>query len=150
MVMHALAAGKHVINANTFAPDIAGAKAMREAQQAAGVVGMIEAQFQWLPQFRQMKAMIADGALGDLIGVELRCHFPLIRDGDALFPFVTRPGYTTNYNWLGMAGEDRKSPRNPGGPCLHALLFLFGVVASVSASLGPRLPYRPPPGGLLG
>src|SRR3546814_18752257 len=66
------------------------------------VVGMIEAQFQWLPQFRQMKAMIADGALGDLIGVELRCHFPLIRDGDALFPFVTRPGYTTNYNWLGM------------------------------------------------
>src|SRR3546814_11544250 len=72
MVMHALAAGKHVINANPFAPDIAGAKAMREAQQAAGVVGMIEAQFQWLPQFRQMKAMIADGALGDLIGVELR------------------------------------------------------------------------------
>src|SRR3546814_12853219 len=106
MVMHALAAGKHVINANPFAPDIAGAKAMREAQQAAGVVGMIEAQFQWLPQFRQMKAMIADGALGDLIGVELRCHFPLIRDGDALFPFVTgralRPT-TTGSAWRGRA-----------------------------------------------
>src|SRR3546814_1670805 len=91
---------------------------------------MIEAQYQWLPQFRQMKAMIADGALGDLIGVELRCHFPLIRDGDALFPFVTRPGYTTNYNWLGMAGEGASALRNLGGHCLHAILYLFGEVRS--------------------
>src|SRR3546814_13462117 len=58
MVMHALAAGKHVINANPFAPDIAGAKAMREAQQAAGVVGMIEATFQWLPQFRSAERRV--------------------------------------------------------------------------------------------
>src|SRR3546814_20214770 len=86
-----------------------------------------------------MKAMIADGALGDLIGVELRCHFPLIRDGDALFPFVTRPGYTTNYNWLGMAGEGASALRNLGGHCLHALLYLFGEVESVSATLGRGL-----------
>lgn len=135
MVMHALAAGKHVINANPFAPDIAGAQAIRAAQQAAGVVGMVEAQFQWLPQFRQMKAMIEDGALGDLIGVELRCHFPLICDGEAIFPFVTRPGYTTNYNWLGMAGEGASALRNLGGHCLHALIYLFGAVDSVSATL---------------
>lgn len=135
MVMHALAAGKHVINANPFAPDIAAARAIRAAQQAAGVVGMVEAQFQWLPQFRQMKALIKDGALGDLIGVELRCHFPLIRDGDAVFPFVTRPGYTSNYNWLGMTGEGASALRNLGGHCLHALIYLFGDVASVSATL---------------
>src|SRR3546814_10660334 len=96
---------------------------MREAQQAAGVVGMIEAQFQWLPQFRQMKAMIADGALGDLIGVELRCHFPLIRDGDALCTFVTRPGYTTKYNWLGMEGEGASAMRHLGGHGLSPTLY---------------------------
>lgn len=135
MVMHALAAGKHVINANPFAPDLAGAQALCAAQRSAGVVGMVEAQFQWLPQFRQMKAMIDDGALGKLIGVELRCHFPLIRDGEALFPFVTRPGYTTNYNWLGKAGEGASALRNLGGHCLHALLYLFGDVTSVSATL---------------
>lgn len=139
MVMHALAVGKHVINANPFAPDIAGAKAIRAAQRAAGVVGMVEAQFQWLPQFRQMKAMIEAGALGDLIGVELRCHFPLIRDGDAVFPFVTRPGYTSNYNWLGMAGEGASALRNLGGHCLHALLYLFGDVESVSATFSRGL-----------
>src|SRR3546814_20757068 len=86
-----------------------------------------------------LKAMSADGALGDLSGVELRCHCPLIRDGDALFPFVTRPGYTTNYNWLGMAGEGASALRNLGGHCLHAILYLFGEVESVSATLGRGL-----------
>src|SRR3546814_13583839 len=100
---------------------------------------MIEAQFQWLPQFRQMKVMIADGAVGDLIGVELRCHFPLIRDGDALFPFVTRPGYTTNYNWLGMAGEGASARRNLGGHRLHAPPHLVGEVESESATPGRGL-----------
>src|SRR3546814_19133686 len=83
-----------------------------------------------------MKAMIAAGALGDLIGVDLRCHFPLIRDGDALFPCVTRPGYTTNYNWLGMAGEGGSGLRSLGGPLLLALLFLLGEVESVSETRG--------------
>src|SRR3546814_15778216 len=52
MVMHALAAGQHVIKAHPFPPAIAGAKAQREAQQADGGVALIAAQFTWLPQFQ--------------------------------------------------------------------------------------------------
>lgn len=135
MVMHALRAGKHVINANPFAVDINKAKDILTAQRDAGVVGMVEAQFQWLPQFRQMKAMIDDGALGNLIAVELKCHFPLIRDAEAIFPFVTRPGYSSDYNWLGMPGEGASALRNLGGHCLHSLIYLFGGIESVSATL---------------
>lgn len=139
MVMQALAAGKHVLNANPFATDTAAARAMLEAQLAANAVGAVEAQFIWLPQVAQMKAMIADGFLGDLYGVECRCQFPLIRDGAAIFPFVTRPGYTNNYSWLGDPAVGASALRNLGGHCLHLLVDLFGTVETVSATLATHV-----------
>src|SRR3546814_20653443 len=38
-----------------------------------------------------------------------------------------------------MAGEGASALRNLGGHCLHALLYLFGEVESVSATLGRGL-----------
>jgi predicted dehydrogenase len=134
MVRAALAAGKHVVNANPFVLTLEQADATLAAQRAAGVIGVVECQFQWLPQFSQMKRMIDQGFLGQLYGVEVRCQFPLIRDGEAAFPFMSRPGYTT-YNWLAERASGASTLRNLGGHCLHALVHLFGEVAEVSAEL---------------
>jgi predicted dehydrogenase len=139
MVMRSIAAGKHVLNANPFATDLASAREMLSAQRSAGVVGAVEAQFPWVPQISRMKELIDEGFLGDLYGVDCRCQFPLIRNGEAIFPFVTRPGYTSSYDWLGDTAVGASALRNLGGHALHALVYLFGEVDSVSASLATHV-----------
>jgi predicted dehydrogenase len=86
-----------------------------------------------------MRQLIEQGFLGDLYAVDVRCQFPLIRDGDAIFPFVTRPGYTTNYSWLGDPLVGASALRNLGGHCLHLLVDLFGPVSTVSATLATNV-----------
>ena len=49
MVMAALRNGKHVYDALPFAMGVAAADEMHQAQRARGVVGVVDAQFRWVP-----------------------------------------------------------------------------------------------------
>lgn len=134
MVLKALEAGKHVLNANPFDLTLEAVGDLLAAQRSAGTVGMVEAQFQWLPQFGYMKQLIAEGYLGELYSIRVRCDYPLVAGEGSLYPFVARPGYTT-YSWLADPEAGASVLRNMGGHCLHAMIDLFGPVARVSAEL---------------
>lgn len=136
IVLDALAASKHVVTCNPFATDSAFSRAQRDLQTAQGVVGAIEAQMQWLPQFLYMRELIDAGYLGEVFGINLTCHFGLKSHGDATYPAITRPtGYPTEagYTWLGQASSGASVVRNIGGHCLHGVVALFGEAESVMA-----------------
>lgn len=138
IVLDALAARKHVLTCNPFATDVGGAERQLAAQRENGVVGAIEAQMQWQPQFRHARDLIEQGYLGELHGVTLYCHYGLMRSGDATYPALTRPiGYPTDqgYNWLGSADSGASALRNLGGHCLHGLVALFGEIESVAGAM---------------
>ena len=61
MVMSALKAGKHVYNALPFAMSVEQARNMRDLQRKNGVVGVVDAQFRWVPAIMRMKEMIDEG-----------------------------------------------------------------------------------------
>lgn len=135
MVMAALAAGKHVYNANPFAMDMAQARAMLAEQQRRGVVGQVDAQFQWVPQLARMKELLDEGFIGDLYSVSVNCHFPLLAGDDCCYPFVAHTGVGQPYSWLADDASGASVLRNLGGHCLHGLIFLFGEIQEVSACL---------------
>lgn len=135
MVMAALAAGKHVYNANPFAMNMAQASDMLAEQTRRGVVGQVDAQFQWVPQIARMKELIDEGFLGDLYSVSVNCHYPLLAGADYHYPFVAHTGVGQPYSWLADATSGASVLRNLGGHCLHGLIFLFGEIGEVSACL---------------
>jgi predicted dehydrogenase len=150
MVMAALAAGKHVYNANPFAVDLPHAKRMLDTQRQRGLVGQIDAQFQWVPQIARMKELISEGYLGDLFSVICHCHYPLFADGDIRYPFVAHTGVGQPYYWLGDASSGASVLRNLGGHCLHGLIHLFGEIDDVAATLDTFVKeWRFPDGGHL-
>lgn len=151
MVMAALAAKKHVFNANPFAVDLEEAEQMVEAQRRAGVVGALDAQFQWTPQIAHAKALVEQGYVGDLHTVSCVCQFPLLVQGEARWPFVASPpGYPSGdggYAWLADPASGASALRNLGGHCLHALISMFGPVEAVVAEQSTREPLWTLPDG---
>lgn len=134
MVMAALAAGKHVYNANPFAINLTQARNMLIQQRQTGVVGQIDAQFQWVPQIARMRELLDEGFLGELYSVTCHCHYPLLVDGQARYPFVAHTGIGQPYSWLGDSNSGASALRNLGGHCLHGLISLFGEIEEVVAT----------------
>jgi predicted dehydrogenase len=79
MVMAVLGAGKHVYEALPFAMDVARAEQMRDAQLAAGLVGIVDAQFRWVPAAQHMKNLIDAGFIGKPLGFNMQLFLPLRR-----------------------------------------------------------------------
>jgi predicted dehydrogenase len=65
-----IAAGKHVFCEKPLAPRHALAKEMTDAAEAAGLVGMVNLTYRNVAALQQARAMIADGAVGEVRHVE--------------------------------------------------------------------------------
>src|SRR5215212_6770122 len=72
MVMAALAGGKHVYDALPFAINAVKAREMHEAQRNSGRVGVVDAQFRWVPAGMHMKRLIEDGFIGQPLGFNVQ------------------------------------------------------------------------------
>jgi predicted dehydrogenase len=123
MVLAALKAGKHIYNASPHAPDWAGTKAIDAAWDRRRSVGVVDAFSQYIPAHRQMKAMLEEGYLGDLIGGSCQFSISLFNTPSKQFP----------YNWFADAGAGVSAMRNNGSHTLYMLTHLFGPVAELVA-----------------
>lgn len=142
----ALEAGKHVYQAVPYAVTVAQAEHMRDLQQARGLVGTVDSQTQWMPAFRCMADMIADGFLGDFYHARADVHLPLIADGPYRYPL---PGWLTGSTadgpsdasrlWLGEAESGAGAWRNFGAHTLIDLARLFGPIEEAIGDVGIRL-----------
>ncbi len=63
-------AGKHIVVEKPVAMDLAQMRAMAHAIDAAGVKTVVSFVLRWNPLFQTLKAMIADGAIGEVYSVE--------------------------------------------------------------------------------
>lgn len=133
MVMAALRNGKHVYNALPFATSLADAEAMRDAQQAAGVVGVVDAQFRWSPPAQQMKAMIDSGFIGRPLGFNVQLMLPLIVEQGRTYPYSAYSEHTAPYYWLAEKSSGGSAWRNFA---THSLLFLTHLIGPVEEATG--------------
>jgi predicted dehydrogenase len=123
MVLAALKAGKHVYNASPHAPDWTGAKAIDAAWDRSRSVGVVDAFSQYIPGHRQIKAMLDEGYLGDLIGGSCQFSISLFNAPNKQFP----------YNWFADGSAGVSAMRNNGSHALYMLTHLFGPVAELVA-----------------
>lgn len=133
MVMAALRNGKHVYDALPFATSLANAEAMRDAQKAAGVVGVVDAQFRWAPHAQQMKAMIDAGFIGRPLGFNVQLMLPLIVANGKAYPYSAYSEHTDPYYWLAEKSSGGSAWRNFA---THSLLFLTHLIGPVEEATG--------------
>lgn len=133
MVMAALKNGKHVYNALPFATSLADAETMRDAQRAAGVVGVVDAQFRWSPPAQQMKAMIDAGFIGKPLGFHVQLFLPLFVENEKPYAYSAYSGHADPYYWLADKTSGGSGWRNFA---THALLFLTHLIGPVGEATG--------------
>lgn len=134
MVMAALQGGKHVYNALPFAVDADRARTMRDAQQSQGVVGVVDAQFRWVPAAMHMKALIGQGFIGRPLGFNVQLLLPLRNYEGMIYPHPVWPGGGVNpYKWLGDADSGAGGWRNFGA---HSVLFIIHLLGKVEEAVG--------------
>lgn len=131
MVMAALDAGKHVYNCLPFAVDVQKAEAMRNLQKKKGVVGVVDAQFRWVPAVRRLKEMIAEGRLGDFYQATIHVQMPLLAYDGYVYPYCVQSASTKPYRWLGDAKSGGSAWRNFGSHTMLNLIYLFGPIEEV-------------------
>jgi len=133
MVMAALRNGKHVYDALPFAVSLSDAEAMRDAQLAAGKVGVVDAQFRWSPPAQQMKAMIDSGFIGRPLGFHLQLFLPLFVENGKPYCYSAYSGSTDPYYWLADKASGGSAWRNFAS---HSLLFLSHLIGPVEEATG--------------
>jgi predicted dehydrogenase len=74
MTLEAAAAGKHVLIEKPLATTLADAEAMIHACRAAGVGLTVNYSFRYLSKIQKARQLVADGALGDITGVQIIAH----------------------------------------------------------------------------
>ena len=81
---------------------------MFEAGKRAGKVGVVDAQFRWVPAGMHMKALIDDGFIGQPLGFNVQLLMPLQQNGADVYPYCAYPeGGISPYLWLADATERR-------------------------------------------
>lgn len=133
MVMAALGNGKHVYDALPFATSLADAEAMRDAQKAAGVVGVVDGQFRWAPHAQQMKAMIDAGFIGKPLGFNVELFLPLYLHDDKPYAYSAYSEHADPYYWLAEKSSGGSGWRNFA---THSLLFLTHLLGPVEEATG--------------
>lgn len=124
MVVAALENGKHVYNGIPFAKDWADARDMAAAWRRAGTVAAVDAFMPAVPAMVQMKAMIAEGWIGDTFGAEIAFDAPLFTAAQ-----TNVPGYV----WFADPANGASALRNLGSHMLHQIVDTFGPISSVVA-----------------
>jgi predicted dehydrogenase len=134
MVLAALAGGKHVYDALPFAVDSAKARAMLDAQRSVGRVGVVDAQFRWVPAGMQMKRLVSQGFLGQPLGFNVQLLLPLRAYDGKVYPHAVYPeGGISPYRWLADADSGAGGWRNFGS---HSVLFLTHLLGEVEQAVG--------------
>lgn len=133
MVMAALRNRKHVYDALPFATSFGDAKAMHDAQRAAGVVGTVDAQFRWIPEAQKMKAMIDEGFIGRPLGFNVQLMLPLVEQGGKPYAFSAWSDGAAPYLWLAEKSSGGSGWRNFAS---HSLLFLTHLLGPVAEAVG--------------
>jgi predicted dehydrogenase len=134
MVMAAFEGGKNVYDALPFALDAGRARNMVEAGKRAGKVGVVDAQFRWVPAGMHMKALIDDGFVGRPLGFNVQLLMPLQQNGDDVYPYCAYPeGGINPYYWLADAASGGGGWRNFGS---HTVLFLTHLLGKVERATG--------------
>lgn len=129
MTMRALQRGKHVFSCVPFAVGLPEAEAMATLQRRKGVVGAIDAYFQWTPAYSFFKELLEQGELGELFAVTANFH---------MGHFV-RPPADYPYKWTAIASNGTGVVRNSGAQALHLLTALFGQIDEVVAMVDMKL-----------
>lgn len=80
VVMEAIAAGRHIVCEKPFAKDLAEARDMLRAAEAAGVVHMLGAEFRFDTAQALLRRIILDGAIGDPLQFVRIYHMPGLQD----------------------------------------------------------------------
>lgn len=134
MVMSALNAGKHVYNALPFAVTIEQAEAQTALAKEKGLVGVVDAQFRWGPAALQMKQMIDEGFLGNILGFNMQLLMPLWEKDGNPYPACAYPeGGMSPYLWLADKASGGSAWRNFG---THSTLFLTHLLGPVKTVTG--------------
>jgi predicted dehydrogenase len=135
MVLAALKAGKHVYNALPFATDVAKGRELLKAQQASGKVGVVDAQFRWVPAARHMKKLIDDGYLGRPMGFNMQLLLPMRNEGEnKVYPHSVWPEQGVSpYKWLGDKTSGAGGWRNFSA---HSVLLLSHLLGPVEEAVG--------------
>jgi predicted dehydrogenase len=134
MVLAALAGGKHVYDALPFAIDAQRARAMLDAQRHHQRVGVVDAQFRWVPAGMHMKSLIDEGFLGEPLGFNVQLLLPVYQYDGNRHPHAVWPeGGLTPYLWLADKSSGAGGWRNFG---THSTLFLTHVLGEVEAAAG--------------
>jgi predicted dehydrogenase len=134
MVMAAFAGGKHVYDALPFALDAKRARDMFEAGRRAGKVGVVDAQFRWVPAGMHMKALVDEGFIGQPLGFNVQLLMPLQQNGADVYPYCAYPeGGISPYLWLADATSGGGGWRNFGS---HTVLFLTHLLGKVERATG--------------
>lgn len=150
MVMAALNGGKHVYDALPFAVTLDQAKAQATLAQDKGLVGVVDAQFRWVPAAMQMKAMIEEGFLGNVLGFSVQLLMPLWERDGLHYPACAYPeGGVSPYHWLADKTSGGSAWRNFGTHSTLLLTHLIGPVANVSGLLTTGVKEWPLPDGTL-
>jgi predicted dehydrogenase len=130
LVHQALQAGKHVMQPLPFALDLNQAHLLRATAKISGSVAMVENLHRHSPVFRQAKALLEQGALGEVFTIHGH-----VRTGILLNPAA---GYV--YNWITDEGSGASALCNFGAHLLHVLTWLFGDVKALAAQVSTKLP----------
>ncbi|MGE0462489.1 MAG: Gfo/Idh/MocA family protein [Vicinamibacterales bacterium] len=119
MTIAAAARGKHVMVEKPLATTLADGEAMIAACRAAGVALTVNYSFRYLPKIQKARELVAAGALGDIVGVQVIAH--QFKD----------PGY-----WMGARSNSpddwRSSRQKCGGGFLimnvcHTIDYLYFI-----------------------
>jgi predicted dehydrogenase len=134
MVKAAFAGGKHVYDALPFAVDARKARDQLDAQRKAGKVGIVDAQFRWVPAGMQMKRLVDQGFLGTPLGFNVQLLLPLLKRERGVYPLCVYPeGGISPYRWLAEPESGASGWRNFGS---HTVLFLTHLLGEVEQAAG--------------
>jgi predicted dehydrogenase len=152
----ALGAGLHVLLEKPLAPTLDACARILDAAAAAGTVFMVAENAQYWPEVLTVRALIDDGAIGEVVTARAATFFPALGDfygGDRPWRFdnvAAGGGVVIDTGshwlrplrmWLGEADEvvaalGRPDPRMQGESLCRALLrFSSGTIASFDAML---------------
>ncbi len=113
-------AGKHIVIEKPVAMDVDSLRAMREAVRRAGVKTVVGFVLRWHPFFRTIKALIQDGALGEIFLAETGYYSQI------------GPWYT-GFAWARTRAQGGSNLLFAGCHAVDALRWFAGDVAEVSA-----------------
>ena len=135
MVTKALNAGKHVYNALPFAMNVEQAKTQAGLAGEKNLVGVVDAQFRWVPAAQHMKTLIDDEYIGTPLGFAVQLLLPLhVHDG-FVYPHSAYPeGGIAPYKWLAAKESGGSGWRNFATHSTLLLTHLLGPVAAVAGA----------------